>query len=198
MPESRLRPEIFGSFLPARFQTIIEDEGDEFDFGSVQLEPYETSSYQAARRLQFLEKDSSSQLTPLEKPAFEGSREVKQGKVLSYIPPSSKEGKIYVSIQQEDLIEQVDYWKSTLIGYVIGDTPYMKIMENFVVASAIGKPLYTDSFTAIMARISYAKVLVETGVSKPLLDSIEMVTPTGSFQQRVEYDWRPKFCTECM
>ncbi|KAG5571825.1 hypothetical protein H5410_061591 [Solanum commersonii] len=110
-----------------------------------------------ARRLQFSEEDSSGQLTMLEKPAYEGNREVKQGKVLSYIPPSSNEGKIYVSIELEDLIEQVDYWKSTLIG-----------------------------------------VLVETDVSQPLLDSIEMVTPTRSFQKAVEYDCRPKFCTKCM
>lgn len=54
----------------------------------------------------------------------------------------------------------VGYWSSEVLSKV---------------ASAIGKPLYTDSFTASMARISYARVLVETDVSQPLLDSIEMV-----------------------
>ncbi|KAH0773615.1 hypothetical protein KY290_010752 [Solanum tuberosum] len=154
MPESRLRPLTFASFLPTQFQTIAEDEGDESDSGLVYLEPYETGSYQAARRLQFLEEDSSSQPKTLEKPAYEGNREVKQG-----------------------------YGSSEVL---------------IKVASAIGKPLYTNRFTAIMARILYARVLVETDVSQPLLDSIETVTPTRSFQKAVEYDCRPKFCNECM
>ncbi|KAH0706168.1 hypothetical protein KY289_011244 [Solanum tuberosum] len=49
-----------------------------------------------------------------------------------------------------------------------------------------------------MARISYARVLVEIDVSQPLLDSIEMVMTIRFFPQAVEYDWCPKFCTECM
>ncbi|KAG5571861.1 hypothetical protein H5410_061627 [Solanum commersonii] len=71
IPESR-----FGSFLPARFQTNAEDKGDESDSWSVQLEPYETGSYQLARRLQCSEEDSASQPTLLEKPAYEGNMEV--------------------------------------------------------------------------------------------------------------------------
>ncbi|XP_049397279.1 uncharacterized protein LOC125861414 [Solanum stenotomum] len=111
-----------------------------------------------APRLQFLEEDSSGQSTPLEKLAYEGNMEVKEG-----LP--------------------VGYWSSEVLSKV---------------ASLIGKPLYTYSFTVAMARISYARVPVETVVSQPLLDSIEMVTATGSFKQAVEYDWCPKFCTECM
>lgn len=65
-------------------------------------------------------------------------------------------------------------------------------------ATAIGKPLYTDNFTASIERISYARILVETDVSQPLIDSIEIVTPSGTFQQPVEYEWRPSFCTDCM
>ncbi|KAH0773588.1 hypothetical protein KY290_010725 [Solanum tuberosum] len=108
----------------ARFQTIAEDERDESNSTSVQLEPYETGSYQAARRIQFSEEDSSSQPTPLEKPASEGNMEVKQG-----LP--------------------VGYWSSDVLSKV---------------TSATGKPLYTDSFTATMAIISYTRVLVETNV----------------------------------
>ncbi|KAG5571941.1 hypothetical protein H5410_061707 [Solanum commersonii] len=124
MLESRLRRLTFGSFLPAQFQTIAEDEGDESNSTSVQLEPYETGSYQVARMIQFSEEDSSSQPTLLEKPAYEGNIEVKQG-----LP--------------------VGYWFSDVLSKV---------------TSAIGKPLYTDSFTATMARILYTRVLVETNV----------------------------------
>lgn len=40
------------------------------------------------------------------------------------------------------------------------------------VASAVGRPLYMDSFTANAEKISYARVLVEVDVSQPLLDSV--------------------------
>lgn len=40
------------------------------------------------------------------------------------------------------------------------------------VASAIGQTLYTDKYTADMARISYARVLVEVDISQPLVETI--------------------------
>lgn len=72
---------------------------------------------------------------------------MKQGKVLSYVPPSSKEGKVYVSIEQEDLIEQAEYRKSAIIGYIIGDTPYMKTMEKFVVHNWKNEKINPDLVT---------------------------------------------------
>ncbi|KAK4707080.1 hypothetical protein R3W88_033378 [Solanum pinnatisectum] len=171
------------------------------------------------------------------------------GKSLAYIPPSSKDGKIIVNIEKEDLLEQQKYWENLQIGYVIGDSPYVKTLESFEdrdcvlqsgpymlfnkplilhkwdidfefdpncltliplwvtlpgllmgywsgealskMASAIGKPLYTDNFTASMERISYAKILVETNVFQPLINSIEIITPSGILRQPVEYEWRP-------
>lgn len=35
---------------------------------------------------------------------------------------------------------------------------------------------------------------METDIAQPLIDTIEIVTPTGVFQQPVEYKWRPKYC----
>lgn len=66
------------------------------------------------------------------------------------------------------------------------------------ISSAIRNPMCIDNFTASIDRISYARILVETDVSHPLLYSIEIVTSSGTFQQAIEYDWQPKCCTECM
>lgn len=204
--------------------------------------------------------------------------------MLSYVPPTSKQGKISVSIEEDDIRSQTEYWKHALIGYVIGDTPYLMPLEAYImnvwkclvkpqvlghddgyfifrlesaeecdrillggpytfhnkpfivqtwdidfyfdpncittipqwvtfpglpvgywscealskVASAIGKPKHTDQFTATMERISYARVLIETDVAQPLLDVIEMITPTGVSQQSVEYEWKPKNCGHCL
>ncbi|KAK4721238.1 hypothetical protein R3W88_011471 [Solanum pinnatisectum] len=174
------------------------------------------------------------------------------GKILAYVPPSSKDGKIVVNIETEDLRKRQSLWKTRYKGYVIGDTPYVKTRKSllrmrgdlskcpkFYVMQAgsytlfnkpfilhkwsidfefdpdcltiiplwvtfpglpVGywKPLYTDSFTTSMERISYARILVETDVSHPLLNSIEIVTPSGTFQQAIEYEWKPRFCTECL
>ncbi|XP_060170745.1 uncharacterized protein LOC132601689 [Lycium barbarum] len=66
------------------------------------------------------------------------------------------------------------------------------------VASAIGRPLYIDKFTASMDRSSFARILVEADVAQPLPDIIELLTPAGSFTQQLNYDWKPKYCTECL
>ncbi|KAH0773565.1 hypothetical protein KY290_010702 [Solanum tuberosum] len=81
-PTSLTYNEQLNLLLPFLMQKF-EDDGDEFDYRTAQLEPYETGSYQAARRLQFSEEDSLAQLTPL------GSRLMRErgratGRVLIY------------------------------------------------------------------------------------------------------------------
>lgn len=49
------------------------------------------------------------------------------------------------------------------------------------IVSEIGRPLRTDHYTASMERISYARVGVKVYASQPLIESIEMVTPSGTF-----------------
>lgn len=46
-----------------------------------------------------------------------------------------------------------------------------------------------------MDKISYARILVDIYLSQPLFDSISVITP-GTFQQLVDYHWRPKFCID--
>lgn len=54
------------------------------------------------------------------------------------------------------------------------------------IMSAIGRPLYTDGVTIEMQQISYVRVLVETDVSQPLVDTITLNIAGGDFQQKVE------------
>ncbi|WMV41118.1 hypothetical protein MTR67_034503, partial [Solanum verrucosum] len=63
------------------------------------------------------------------------SRKAQRGKSLEYIPPILRNGKKCVTIVEDDLNEIASYWKSALIGFVIGDTPYMKSIENFIQAT---------------------------------------------------------------
>ncbi|XP_060216463.1 uncharacterized protein LOC132643943 [Lycium barbarum] len=93
-----------------------------------------------------------------------------------------------------DCIITIPLWV-TFPGLPIG---YWSPYTLSKVASAVGRPLYTDKFTAAMNRISYPRVLVETDVAHPLPNIIELLTPTGPFQQQVDYDWKPKYCSECL
>ncbi|XP_019232287.1 PREDICTED: uncharacterized protein LOC109212996 [Nicotiana attenuata] len=65
-------------------------------------------------------------------------------------------------------------------------------------ASVVGKPLYTDKITAEMEKVSYVRVLVETDLSQPLPDSFEMQTKRGVIIQQIDYEWKPKYCCDCI
>lgn len=64
------------------------------------------------------------------------------GKPLSFIPSIDRDGKRIVKLNKEDLQSQANYWKTSLIGYIIGENPYEKAMDNFItnVRNFVTKP----------------------------------------------------------
>lgn len=64
------------------------------------------------------------------------------------------------------------------------------------VASVVGKPLYTDKWTAQSKRISYGTILIEVDVAQKLPDEVEIDTSYGVLKQHIQYDWTPFFCNE--
>ncbi|XP_019227721.1 PREDICTED: uncharacterized protein LOC109209010 [Nicotiana attenuata] len=67
------------------------------------------------------------------------------------------------------------------------------------IASTIGIPMFADECTAKQTRISYARILIEVNVTKPLPTSIPVMNDEGvMFEQAVEYDWKPEFCEKCL
>ncbi|KAK4708762.1 hypothetical protein R3W88_029687 [Solanum pinnatisectum] len=100
----------FGSYLPARFQSI-EEEKEELQCDSdtqklIQLEAYgvETSG------------PDLKPITTLEQVERLENRKAQWGKSLKYIPLSLRNGKKCVTIVEDDLNEIASYWKSVLIG----------------------------------------------------------------------------------
>lgn len=60
------------------------------------------------------------------------------------------------------------------------------------IASAIGKPIYVDECTTKQTRISYARTLIETNLTKPLSEEITVHEPNGrQCVQKVWFDWKP-------
>ncbi|XP_060210428.1 uncharacterized protein LOC132637341 [Lycium barbarum] len=67
------------------------------------------------------------------------------------------------------------------------------------IASHIGTPIVADECTSKKTRISYARMLIEVNVTKPLPEVISIMDPDGSkLIQEVEYDWKPEFCPACL
>lgn len=60
------------------------------------------------------------------------------------------------------------------------------------IASAIGKPLYTDRMTSLKTRISYARLCVEVGATSDLIKEFDVQGNDGNlFTVFVTYDWTP-------
>nr|XP_016463006.1 PREDICTED: uncharacterized protein LOC107786085 [Nicotiana tabacum] len=66
------------------------------------------------------------------------------------------------------------------------------------ITSTIGIPLL-DECTAKQTRISYARILIEVNVTKPLPNKVPIMDDSGNvFDQEMKYDWKPEFCGECL
>ncbi|KAK4342560.1 hypothetical protein RND71_038376 [Anisodus tanguticus] len=129
----------FGSFLPPQFHSIVEeaeDSGSESaSQGSLHLETYggpKTATTPVVHRLQFSKVTTSDQPTPLEITDYKANRLAQKGKPLTYVPPTTKDEKIYVSIVEEDIKSQEEYMKTALIGYIVGDILNLKSLKAYV------------------------------------------------------------------
>lgn len=66
------------------------------------------------------------------------------------------------------------------------------------IGSVLGVPIYADECTIKMLRVSFARILVEINVTKPIVNEIMVEDPSGKkFAQRVIYNWLPAFCNKC-
>ncbi|XP_009767593.1 uncharacterized protein [Nicotiana sylvestris] len=67
------------------------------------------------------------------------------------------------------------------------------------IGSRLGIPIYADECITRVERISYARILVEMGITKPLPTKITVKDPNGrQFDQPVVYDWKPIYCSTCL
>ncbi|XP_019258105.1 PREDICTED: uncharacterized protein LOC109236384 [Nicotiana attenuata] len=67
------------------------------------------------------------------------------------------------------------------------------------IGSALGNPVYADECTTGSIRISYARMLIEMDVTKPLPRIVKLQDPKGkTILQGITYDWEPAFCAKCL
>ncbi|KAJ6981093.1 hypothetical protein NC653_024473 [Populus alba x Populus x berolinensis] len=66
------------------------------------------------------------------------------------------------------------------------------------IASMIGKPIKCDDPTALMTRVSYARILIEVDLLSILPSSVNVILPNGiALQQHIVYESLPRFCRQC-
>ncbi|KAG5575957.1 hypothetical protein H5410_056091 [Solanum commersonii] len=97
---------------------------------------------------------------------------------LNYIPPLIINGETVVHLEKSEVDLETAKWRYALVAYVMGDFPGYNFM-NSRIASAIGKPIYAYECITKQTTISYARMLIETNVTKPLPKEITVHDPNG-------------------
>ncbi|CAK9136292.1 unnamed protein product, partial [Ilex paraguariensis] len=63
--------------------------------------------------------------------------------------------------------------------------------------SYLAIPLNVDRPTATGSRLTFARICVEINPFIPLPDFVTIDTNDGSYDQAIEYDWKPNPCIKC-
>lgn len=63
------------------------------------------------------------------------------------------------------------------------------------IGSMVGVPLFADECTTRQMRVSFARLLIEVDVTKPVPKVVYIEDVHGEIvEQKVHYDWIPPFC----
>lgn len=65
------------------------------------------------------------------------------------------------------------------------------------IGSLLGTPLCADECTSNQLRVSFARLMVEVDVTKPLPKVVHISAKGQVYEQRVLYEWAPAFCVRC-
>lgn len=61
-----------------------------------------------------------------------------------------------------------------------------------------GVPLFADECTTNQSRISFARMLIEVNITKPLPIGVTIQDTSGKmYNQVVRFEWQPEFCSDC-
>ncbi|XP_070005203.1 uncharacterized protein [Nicotiana sylvestris] len=62
----------------------------------------------------------------------------------------------------------------------------------------IGVPLFADECTTNQLRISFARMLIEVNITKPLPTEVKIQDSSGKmYHQAVRFEWQLEFCSDC-
>ncbi|XP_021749468.1 uncharacterized protein LOC110715207 [Chenopodium quinoa] len=70
--------------------------------------------------------------------------------------------------------------------------------DNGRIGSLLGVRICADECTTRQLRVSFARVLIEIDVTKPMPNSVLVESPSKELLElKVVYEWTPRFCSKC-
>ncbi|XP_058763744.1 uncharacterized protein LOC131637172 [Vicia villosa] len=95
---------------------------------------------------------------------------------------------------EKDMLRSIPIW----IKLPSLPLPLWGVQSLGKIGSTVGNPLFINECTVGKLRVSYARLLVEVDVTQKLCEEVTIKDHEGKIrQQKVEYEWRPKFCERC-
>ncbi|KAJ8439959.1 hypothetical protein Cgig2_013586 [Carnegiea gigantea] len=143
-----------------------------------------------------------------------------EGSSLKYEPPMSINGVNCAKLQEKDVVEEIRYWNSAVLCYVLGeatirkgfyivrfheivDTDSVQLPELNIkyrgidslrkIGSLVGLPIKTDKKTRERSMLSYARLLVEMDLKGAFPKNVDFVNKKGL----VRYEWKLVKCSHC-
>ncbi|XP_058746194.1 uncharacterized protein LOC131619069 [Vicia villosa] len=63
---------------------------------------------------------------------IQGNRDIKRGMALRYIPPTMINGEVEISIEDKDVVNELNYWESAMILFAMGESLSMNAIKKFM------------------------------------------------------------------
>ncbi|KAK6138532.1 hypothetical protein DH2020_027716 [Rehmannia glutinosa] len=106
--------------------------------------------------------------------------------------------KVILQFSAEESATLARKWELALIGKFTQGIPELKIVRQLISDLKLkGHPLKIDPQTAVLSRLSVARLCVGVDVSKPKKEQILIQIDSELREQRVVFESFPKFCTGC-
>nr|XP_016465755.1 PREDICTED: uncharacterized protein LOC107788589 [Nicotiana tabacum] len=116
-----------------------------------------------------------------------GNKLASRGMNLQYIASMIQDGEKIIKLDLEDVKFPnlpLNYWS-------------MKALSK--IGSALRNPVYANDCTIGTIRISYARMLIEMDITKPLTRRVKLQdSMRKTIEQEISYDWEPTYCNKCL
>lgn len=86
-----------------------------------------------------------------------------------------------------------------IVGDITESPPALLEYDVPMLGSVLGTPLYIDECSTSNSRISFARLLVQMDITRPLSRLIKIPDHHGNvIEQAVEHEWKPEYFKTCL
>ncbi|CAI8600559.1 unnamed protein product [Vicia faba] len=63
---------------------------------------------------------------------IQGNRSLNKGMSLGYVAPMMRDEEIVIQIEEDDVAEELEFWKNAIVLFALGETPSMNAVKKFM------------------------------------------------------------------